>query len=522
VQTLCLMLLAIHAPAAEADVLVVCPPVLRPAMTTWIEHRTRQGHRVTLAESFDQANDVRSEIRQVAKQGKLRHVLLVGDADPAAASDARIRARGVPTKQIEAKVNIHWGSEKEIASDNWFADLDDDDVPDVTIGRLTADTPAQLKAIVNKIIAYEEARDFGDWRRRVNLIAGVGGFGALADRVLETATKKLIVEGVPNAYQTTMTYASWRSPLCPDPRAFHQTTLNRLNEGCLLWVYIGHGHRHGLDQMHAEGRRYHIFDQRDVAKLDSSSNNSPIACLLACYTGAYDQPEDCLAEHMLRAKGGPVAVLAGSRVTMPYAMSVLSLAMMDEMFSKRRATLGEVFMRAKQSLASSDSKNETRKMLDVIAAAISPKPVDLAAERREHLYLFNLLGDPLLRLPHGRDIQITAPKTATAGQPLLIQGTSPVNGRAQIELVVARDRLTFNPQVREQFEDDHAALEKFTPIYNRANDQQLAQQVVEIRDGQFRTTLDIPPTAHGKCHVRVYVEGRKQHALGAVDIDIER
>ena len=490
-------------------------------MSTWMDHRTKQGHAIAYIEAFDRADQVRGEIRRLAKHGKLRHVLLVGDADPAASRDKRIRERSVPTYHVEAKINIRWGPEKEIATDNWFADLDDDHVPDVTIGRLTADSVAELRTIVDKIITYEEARDMGPWRRKVNLVAGVGGFGVVADRVLETVTKKLIIGGVPNGYQTTMTYASWRSPLCPDPSRFHQATVHRLNEGCLFWVYIGHGHRHSLDQMHAEGRRYHIFDQRDVAKL-ASRRGSPIACMLACYTGAYDQPHDCLGEHMLRAKGGPVAVLAGSRVTMPYAMSVLSLAMMDETFNRRRATLGEVFLRAKRKLATEDDKSETRKMLDTIAAAVSPKPVDLAGERREHLHLFNLLGDPLLRLPHGRLLKVKTPKVATAGGTLVVQGTSAIDGRATIELVVARDRFTFRPPVREQFEDDAKALAEYTPIYEKANDHRLASKSLDVRDGQFRAEIRIPETAHGACHVRVFVEGRTQHALGATDITIDR
>ncbi len=61
----------------------------------------------------------------------------------------------------------------------------------------------------------------------------------------------------------------------------------------------------------------------DCGKLRVSSGAAPIAIMLACYTAAFDQPQDCLAEQMLKAEGGPVAVYGGSRVTMPYAMSVM-------------------------------------------------------------------------------------------------------------------------------------------------------------------------------------------------------
>ncbi|MFO0884412.1 MAG: C25 family cysteine peptidase [Pirellulales bacterium] len=74
--------------------------------------------------------------------------------------------------------------------------------------------------------------------------------------------------------------------------------------------------------MAVPGARFPILRTADCSKL-RSQNGLSIAVLLACYTGAFDQPEDCLAEEMLRAPQGPVAVIGGSRVTMPYGIAVL-------------------------------------------------------------------------------------------------------------------------------------------------------------------------------------------------------
>ena len=38
-------------------------------------------------------------------------------------------------------------------------------------------TPAQLSAYITRLVAYEDSNDFGPWRQRVALTAGVGGFG---------------------------------------------------------------------------------------------------------------------------------------------------------------------------------------------------------------------------------------------------------------------------------------------------------------------------------------------------------
>ena len=55
---------------------------------------------------------------------------------------------------------------------------------------------------------------------------------------------------------------------------------------------------------------------------------------LSCYAGAIDARRTCLAAEMLRAPGGPVAVVAASRVTMPYATTLLTLGLMRRMLRR--------------------------------------------------------------------------------------------------------------------------------------------------------------------------------------------
>ena len=93
-----------------------------------------------------------------------------------------------------------------------------------------------------------------------------------------------------------------------------------------------------------------IFEPGDAAELKCSSG-APIAMLLSCYAGAFDGTQECLAEEMLGAAGGPVAVIGGSRVTMPYAMAVLGNEMLVEYFQHKRPTLGEVLLYAKRKTA---------------------------------------------------------------------------------------------------------------------------------------------------------------------------
>jgi len=45
----------------------------------------------------------------------------------------------------------------ETASDDWFADLDDDGLPNMAVGRIPVRTPEDIAAVVTKILGYEKA-----------------------------------------------------------------------------------------------------------------------------------------------------------------------------------------------------------------------------------------------------------------------------------------------------------------------------------------------------------------------------
>lgn len=514
--------LLLGAAAPAVDTVVVCPDEFRPALAPWLEHRARQGHQIELVSNLGSPEVVRQRIRDVAERGGLRFVVLVGDADPVDPTDSARLARSVPAHLAEAQVNIHYGPERDIATDNWYADLDDDGLPELAIGRLTVDSADELQTVVGKILDYEQQTPAGDWLRRVNFVAGLGGFGQIADAVMEMSAKRFITEGIPPDFDVSMTYASWRSPYCPDPREFHDTTLRRLNEGSLFWVYIGHGQRRHVDRVRVPGGQYHIFGIDDVPKLNCEQG-APIAFFLACYTCAFDGPQDSLAEEMLRSEGAPVAIVGGSRVTMPYAMTVMAIELLNECFAERRETLGEALLNAKRAMVESDRRDEMSRSIDSMARTLNPTSTNLDAERREHVLLFNLVGDPLLRLTHVPQVEVETAELARGGETLLVSGRSPIDGQGRVELVVRRDRLTFRPPIRTRYVEDSDVLASFQDVYQRANDSRLASAPVEVRDGRFTVELAVPDRAHGPCHIRVLVsDGDQRVALGSTDLTAER
>lgn len=505
-------------PAVAADdpgaVIVVGGDAFRGPLEPWVQFRKSQGYEVRWLTNEGSAEAIRDRLRSEYERSRFDAVLLLGDVVVA----GQRTSLQTPTHYREAKVNVKWGSEPEIASDFPYSELTGDHLPDVAIGRLPADTPAELARQAKRIIDYEREQGAGRWQTKINFVAGVGGFGALTDMVLEMTTKAFLTDGVPPAYHTTMTYGSWRSPYCPNPRDFHRICVERLNEGCLFWVYIGHGQVRYLDSIRVPGRRYGIFTTLDAPKL--KAKHPPIAVFLSCYAGAFDKPDDCLAEEMFRQPGGPIAVFSGSRVTMPYAMAVMSHALGKLYFQEREVVLGELIRRAKCELAEPPEEagaDSRRQLLDRLAAAISPAPNLLDAERREHLLLFNLIGDPLLRLPLPQTTRVQAPEEARAGETveIKIEGTG---GGGVLELACRRDQLRSAVPHRQAFDTDPLKLAQYNSTYEFANNPVYWRQKIQLSEGQTRVSLPIPAEARGHCYVNLHLEKDGQLIVGSAPI----
>jgi hypothetical protein len=116
-----------------------------------------------------------------------------------------------------------------------------------------------------------------------------------------------------------------------------------------------------------------------------------------------DAPHGCLGEELLLAEEGPVAVIAATRVTMPYGNTIMACELLRACFKDRPAAVGDMLRLAQQRVLAPTNKNQPSKdqlraTLDGMAEVLSPPPVDLPAERREHVLMYQLIGDPLLRL----------------------------------------------------------------------------------------------------------------------------
>ncbi len=544
-----------------ADVVVVCADDYRDALLPWCELRQEEGLTLAFCPPEATPNAMSAAIRKTA-DGETRYVVLVGDAPPFAsrtAGDANgneaNKSNRIPTHYLPSRVTSAYGSTPTYPSDLPYADLDGDGVSDVVVGRLPVVAPEQLRDLVARIVSYESSQDFGSWRRCLQLTAGVGGFGALVDGAIESVTRTVLTSVLPADAKPQIAYASPGHAFCPVGDSFYDAVMQRYRSGARFWVYAGHGSVDRLDFLTrsaddasalsqpagADGGQGRwqvesLLNNETASKLGGDPNRSPIAVLLACYAGAYDAPDDCLSERMLLAPGGPIAVIAASRLTMPYGNARFGLGLLESAYrpvgdEASPERLGDAMLEAVRRLQKNPAAVEgqpgagvsvstTQLMVDGLAGLISPAGSNLADERGEHAGLYQLFGDPTLRLQRPEELKITVddsgensdrPEVEEPSLPkrVCVRVTSPIAGT----LTVCVDR----PLTATAIESDTESNDVDDPHGCTIGQVSLQVEVSEIGNA----IIPLPDHWSGPVVVRAFVQGANAWATGATRMLID-
>ena len=266
-----------------------------------------------------------------------RFLLLVGDAtidprDYAGFGDADF----VPTKSVPMN-----SVALETASDEWFADFDENGLPEMAVGRFPVRTPPQAVAVVAKTLAYDQ-EPAGPWAKQVTFVAdrddSTTGFKAASAR-LETR--------LPGGYSGHDLYRDLLGP-----EAVRAQLFSLVDQGQLLVNYMGHG------STQVWGSDGDLLANGDIAtSWTASGGRLPVViamnCLNGFFQGVYD--EESLAEALIRAPaGGAVAVWASSSLTPTATQQLVDDALFQLIFSGAYATLGESVAAAKQAVTNRD------------------------------------------------------------------------------------------------------------------------------------------------------------------------
>lgn len=503
---------------------MVIPRQWLGALEPWQRYREQQGYQVFVVEVVPNISALKEAIATIASQpsNNLQFVMLCADVGPGLEESQRLG-----TFYHASSALVQFGGDKLIATDNDFADLDDDDIPDLAVGRIPADSSVQLADYLQRVMDYENTAVVSDCCRNVHVVAGVGGFGALADLAIESTTRSFLASRFPPWINLSMTQASLDSHFCPDPLHFDEACLSRLNSGGMFWIYIGHGHIKTLDYMLVNETYLPILNTHHLPAVDIQGQ-APVAAFLACYTGAFDAVEDSLAESLTMLPRGPIASIAASRVSGPYGMAILADGLLEENFERQTATLGEQLRNAKrQSLLMDDKSDQLSnqlRLINSIASAMTPENYDLLAERREHVWQMNLLGDPVLHLRHAPVIQLKVEGIAQPGHSIRVTGSSPLAGQLAVEFAYRRDQRRRDVPSLPTAVIDVELGQQFQARYEKVLSPVLS--VVELkllRAGEFECEVPIPSDIpRGTYHIRALISDNNQWAAGYADVSLRR
>ncbi|MGC9024504.1 MAG: C25 family cysteine peptidase, partial [Chloroflexia bacterium] len=306
----------------------------------------------------------------------------------------------------------------ETAADNRYVCLSGEDLlPDMHLGRLPANSPAEAQMMVNKIVAYESAPPPGDWRQQALFVADnadqAGNFAGLSDA--------LIAGFYPPPYQAQKVYLGVTCAYQNPSVECRGQILSAINGGRLLVNYIGHG---GI-WLWANER---LLDNFALPQL-SNAPYLPVVLAMTCYEGMYhwtflNPNYYSLAETFLRAEGkGWVASWSPTGLGVATGHHYLDEGFFQAVFRDDERRLGPATLAGKLRLWQAGSWQDlldTYLLLGDPALEMPLLETDLALEKTAYPQSPLHPGDPLTFT-----LRLSAAGPATAHHVVLTDTLSP-------------------------------------------------------------------------------------------------
>lgn len=337
-------------PGNGADYIIVTHPSLGSAVDPLRAFHASTGKRtvvVTTQQIYDEFGDgtmdpaaIRTFVQyayQHWQPPRPTYLLLAGDAtyDP-----LNFEGHGTPTL-VPTMLDNYDLFIGETAGDNALVSVDGaDDVPDLLVGRLPASTPAELTAMVDKILAYNSApRGSGNWTRRFLLAAdapdAAGNFYSLTDDVVR--------DYFPDETIVTRLFASRDVGTSEQAQARLKA---EVAAGQAVVQYIGHAEKVRW------GIKLPMYVAQNVAEL--TNQQFPLFLAWTCWTGYFINPNPSyfgLSELTIRRPGaGSIAELAPTGLDVATGHDTITRGVYDALFNQHGARVGQLLLAGKLNL----------------------------------------------------------------------------------------------------------------------------------------------------------------------------
>jgi hypothetical protein len=308
---------------------------------------------------------------------RLLYVNLVGDA-----SFDYKNGDYVPTFLFET---VDYGA---AASDFQYALISgDDSTPDLIVGRIPVSNNSEFEAYFDKLKAYEDPSNIGDWRNRGLFISGndantMEQFTGLP--AFRTQNQRLINMKAPEGYFTRKLNTVEDTTIQGGDPNFGSTPtlLDYFDDGLALINFFGHG---GGGIWADVG----LFNSSDIERLNNGSR-LPFIKSMTCFTGAFESASiNGIAEQLIvTPEKGAIGVLAASGVGWLHNDFALGWTL-TEFLLNQGLTVGEAVLYTKIFYL-----NNNVYVTELFDSTI-PSYFSLELSMANH---YNLLGDPYVSI----------------------------------------------------------------------------------------------------------------------------
>jgi hypothetical protein len=495
-------------PPAGEQWIVVTAPDFRDAVAPLVKHRQKQGMLVVPIDVADvlsakeicsgDGRKLRARLQKLWRDHPGRsYILLVGAIE---AGDLPKPERCVVPALIGTISRM-----KGQPTDSAYGCPDGKRLPTIAVGRLPANTAAEAKAMVAKILAMENDSAPGLWKRRLTVLAGIPAYNPLMDQFVE----KLAIgrfDRLDPAWSGRVVYSNPHSVFALADDKLRKQALDYLAEGQAFTLYLGHSSAEGL----YGGPRVAFLDRKDWGRL--TIPHGMVFITFGC-NGCQLKGEDGegYGVKAILNPNGPAAVM-GSHGILFASMGILATdGLCQSAFQGRLPRrLGACWLALLNGIARGKIDFLTYRMLDSVDG---DSKIPQATQRQEHLEMMVLLGDPALRLPEmPDDIHLQPVEAVSPGKTLTVKGRLPAR------LKGASVRLTLERSPGSQPVDLKPVPKKPADLRDRvmldnhrlANRFIVAEKQANAKDIHFEIQLTIPKSLpKSKLHLRLYARNDK-------------
>ena len=284
------------------------------------------------------------------------------------------------------------------------------DKVDLGVGRIPAQSVADANAVVDKIIAYMQNKDAGEWQNRVLLLADDGDDSMPNQHMKDADSIAVIYErNYPSYIVDRIYWDNYPIEVSATGKRYPAVTqdiYSRLSKGALIVNYSGHGSSNLLSHEM-------VWKASDMAALNSP--RLPFWVTASCDIGPFDMGDNSVAESaIMNATGGAVGLFTTTRTVMQSYNSVINKEFTRQLMLP--VTTGEV-------LAVGDA-----------ARIAKCNVISLGTDRTENKLQYVLLGDPALRLkyPHYRFVVDKLNGADASGEALQVGAGSLLNVEGRV------------------------------------------------------------------------------------------